>query len=69
MNLQQFSKHARSLVGGSTDVYVKIFQSADCLLKACFEAARICETDLDEMFLKTLKADMVRFTLLESFFK
>lgn len=59
MNLETFSKHANSLIGMSTDIYVKLFDSVDTLLNACFEAANIIVTNDDKQFLESLKSDMV----------
>ena len=60
MTLEQFGKHSQGLVGNSTDIYVKIIQPVDELLKICFECAGVRQPNPDDAFISSLISDMVR---------
>jgi hypothetical protein len=67
MTFETFSYYASSLIGMSTDVYVKMLLPVDNLLKVCFESAGVKETSEDAQFLESFKEEMV--SMLKSFVK
>jgi hypothetical protein len=58
MSLEQFGKHSQGLVGSSTDIYVKIIQPVEELLKVCFDCAGVPQPKHDDLFIKSLIEDM-----------
>uniref|UniRef100_A0AC34F7S6 TLDc domain-containing protein n=1 Tax=Panagrolaimus sp. ES5 TaxID=591445 RepID=A0AC34F7S6_9BILA len=58
MTVSQFGKHSQGLVGTSTDIYVKIIQPVEELLKVCFDCAGVKQPNHDDKFLNSLMEDM-----------
>ncbi|VDM84308.1 unnamed protein product [Strongylus vulgaris] len=59
LSFQEFSRHAASLMGTSTDVYVVVFQPLLHLIRVCSEAAGAGAVSGDEQFLANLAKEMV----------
>uniref|UniRef100_A0A7E4W5H6 TLDc domain-containing protein n=1 Tax=Panagrellus redivivus TaxID=6233 RepID=A0A7E4W5H6_PANRE len=60
LTLEQFSQHAQSLIGSSTDVFVKIFQPSSELLRLCFDSAKLEQPKEGDAFIKSLLEDMAK---------
>ncbi|VDO30381.1 unnamed protein product [Haemonchus placei] len=60
LTLDEFARHAPSLWGTSTDVYVKVCQPVLTLVKNCSEAAGAGAVAGDEKFIGNLVHEMVR---------
>jgi hypothetical protein len=58
MTVSQFGKHCQGLIGTSTDIYVKIIQPVEELLKVCFDCAGVPQPKEDDKFLNSLLEDM-----------
>lgn len=59
MTMDQFIEHSKSLMGMSTDIYVKLLMPFDSLLETCLETEGIEKKDSDENFCEALKKDIV----------
>lgn len=59
MNFEQFMEYSKSLMGMSTDIYVKLLMPFDTLLDACLEIEAIKRTEKDKIFCDALKKDVV----------
>ncbi|TKR77570.1 hypothetical protein L596_018516 [Steinernema carpocapsae] len=58
MSFEQFSRHAQSLVGPATDIYIVQLMPLHHLLKVCFEAAGVDAVQGDEKFINLLVEQM-----------
>ncbi|KHJ93990.1 hypothetical protein OESDEN_06085 [Oesophagostomum dentatum] len=59
LNFEEFSRHAASLMGMSTDIYITVFQPLLHLIKVCSEAAGAGAVSGDEQFIGNLANEMV----------
>ncbi|KAK0416698.1 hypothetical protein QR680_012637 [Steinernema hermaphroditum] len=58
MSIDVFGRHALSLVGTSTDVYVMLLMPVHHLLRVCFEAAGVEAVQGDQKFISLLVEEM-----------
>ena len=59
MSLQEFSTICKSLMGMSTDGYIKMLMPARNLLSVCFQCGGAQVRSSDESFIDSVIADMV----------
>ncbi|ETN71234.1 hypothetical protein NECAME_00923, partial [Necator americanus] len=58
LSIDEFSRHAPSLMGTSTDIYIKVCQPVLHLIKTCSEAAGAGAVAGDEPFIRNLVNEM-----------